>query len=293
MNLQLCLADICWAFTLQRAIDIESEFQPFLTEGVNVDVSVMVSWDRDIMPLPTTQPVGDDLLLAYYQEGPRWYCMTKGGNNLYVASARYTADRMDIICVINKELFSVHGPSLGNLLRFLPMRDFFLRFGTLFLHSSQIVYRGKGLLFTAPSGTGKTTQAKLWRQHRGAEILCNDRTLTRKVDGVWRTYGYPVDGSEPVRSNRVNFLGAMVLLKQGSENRVERLGPSKALPLLMRQVVIDCWSGEARASAMELLITLMEDIPVYLLTCTPEEQAVETLEAKLMEDEVIPRGKDF
>lgn len=176
----------------------------------------------------------------------------------------------------------------------LPMREIFLRFGALFLHASQITYQGRGILFTAPSGTGKTTQAKLWQQYRGAEILCNDRTLTRKVDGAWRTYGYPLDGSEPVCSSAVNPLGAVVLLEQGRrENRVERLGPAKALPRLMRQVVLDCWSGEARAEAMELLITLMEDVPVYLLTCTPEEQAVETLEAKLMEDEVIPRGKDF
>lgn len=290
MNLQLRLADICWAFTFQRSIEIESDLQPFLTEGATADVSVTVSWDWDTLPLPTTPPAGEDLLLAYYQEGQRRFCMSKGGQAGFVSGSVYTLEQMRIFCAINSNMYSMPSLSLGNLLRFLPIREFLLRFGTLFLHASQVVFQGRGILFTAPSGTGKTTQAKLWRQHRGAEILCNDRTLTRNVDGVWRTYGYPIDGSEPVRSNRVNFLGAVVLLKQGSENRVERLGPSKALPLLMRQVVIDCWSGEARTAAMELLITLMEDIPVYLLTCTPEEQAVETLEAKLMEDEVISRG---
>ena len=58
----------------------------------------------------------------------------------------------------------------------------------------------------------------------------------------------------------------------------------------MRQVVLDCWSSEARAEAMELLVSLMEGIPVYLLTCSPDERAVEALENKLISDEVISRG---
>lgn len=258
------------------------------------DVTIHITWDWCHAKLPQTPPVGEDLIQIYYQEQDNRFCVLAGGDRGALACTWYTADCRKMVCFINQVNCQVPQDTDGQILRMLPMREIFLRFGALFLHASQITYQGRGILFTAPSGTGKTTQAKLWQQYRGAEILCNDRTLTRKVDGAWRTYGYPLDGSEPVCSSAVNPLGAVVLLEQGRrENRVERLGPAKALPRLMRQVVLDCWSGEARAEAMELLITLMEDVPVYLLTCTPEEQAVETLEAKLMEDEVIPRGKDF
>ena len=53
----------------------------------------------------------------------------------------------------------------------------------------------------------------------------------------------------------------------------------------MRQVVFDTWSGTARATAMQQLLSLVEDIPVLLLTCTPDERAVEMLEQKLKEIE--------
>ena len=167
----------------------------------------------------------------------------------------------------------------------LPMREIFQHFQTVFLHASQIAIRGKGILFTAPSGTGKTTQAKLWKQYRGAEIICNDRTLTRKLDGLWHTYGYPIDGSEPVRSEKVNRLRCVVLLRQGLTNTIQPLPPARAVSLLMRQVVFDTWSGTARATAMQQLLSLVEDIPVFLLTCTPDERAVEMLEQKLKEIE--------
>ncbi|MDY4443028.1 MAG: hypothetical protein SPE35_02630, partial [Butyricicoccus sp.] len=84
---------------------------------------------------------------------------------------------------------------------------------------------------------------------------------------------------------QVNRLGCVVLLRQGLTNTIQRLPPAKAVSLLMRQVVFDTWSGTARATAMQQLLSLVEDIPVLLLTCTPDERAVEMLEQKLKEIE--------
>lgn len=283
-GIQLCL-------DAERSLQSTHDLAPFYMDKTAFpDVTVRITWDWLHAKLPQTPPVGEDLIQIYYQEQDDKFCELAGGDRGALACTWYTADCREMVCFINQVNCQVLQDTERQILRMLPMREIFLRFGTLFLHASQIAYRGRGILFTAPSGTGKTTQAKLWQKFRGAEIICNDRTLTRKVDGAWRTYGYPLDGSEPVRSNAVNTLGAVVLLEQGRENQVQRLRPTKALPRLMRQVVLDCWSGEARTAAMELLITLMEEIPVYLLTCTPDERAVEALERKLMEDEVIPNG---
>lgn len=175
----------------------------------------------------------------------------------------------------------------------MPIREIFLHFHTIFLHASQISYKGTGILFTAPSGIGKSTQAKLWKKYRSAEIVCNDRTLLQKDSEDWFTYGYPIDGSEPVRSSQINRLGCVILLNQGTMNEARRLRPAKAISLLMRQVVMDCWNGSARVGNMGLLAELTEDIPVYLLTCTPDERAVQVLETKLIEEGVISDGKDI
>lgn len=291
MEICLLLGGVRFCLSAERDMTVNSELLPFIIHSEEkADITVQTSWDWEHAKLPSGEPVGQDAILNYYVDGDIRYCITRGGPKGPVACTVYSSDFRRVVCTINEKPFMQSPKAFGSVLRMLPMREIFLRFGTLFFHASQIAYQGNGILFTAPSGTGKTTQAKLWRKYRGAEIICNDRTLTRKVDGAWRTYGYPVDGSEPVHSSAVNTLGAVVLLEQGPVNRVTRLRPAKALPQLMRQVVLDGWSGEARTAAMELLLTLMEDIPVYLLTCTPDERAVETLEAKLIEDEVIPHG---
>ena len=72
---------------------------------------------------------------------------------------------------------------------------------------------------------GKTTQAKLWERFRNARIICNDRTLLRKQDGNWYSYGYPMDGSQPVRSGEVHVAGCIVLVKQSQNGKssIERM----------------------------------------------------------------------
>ena len=41
----------------------------------------------------------------------------------------------------------------------------------LILHCAYLEYQGKAMLFSAPSGTGKTTQAGLWEQYRGSRTV--------------------------------------------------------------------------------------------------------------------------
>lgn len=253
----------------------------------DADVTVRVSRNWDCIALPGSPPLGEDAISRYYRQGETLYCVIRGSAKGPIACAVYDGDCRKILCVLNDEPFLRPPKDFGSILRMIPIRAVFQRFGVLFLHASRIAYQGKAILFSAPSGTGKTTQAKLWQKYRGADILCNDRTLVRKADNAWYTYGYPLDGSQPVGSNRVSPLGAIVLLEQGKENRLERLKLACSAALLIRQTVIDTWNPEAKVTAMRDILSLLEDIPVYLLTCTPDERAVETLEAKLLEDGVI------
>lgn len=294
MNINLCLGGLRFHIESDRALTVNPELEHFLTEdAAAADVTVHVSWDWEALCLPQSPPLGEDAISRYYMDGDICFCLTRGGPKGPVACTRYPREMDHMLCVLNERPFLAPPKTLASVLRFLPMRAIFQRFGVLFLHAAQIGWRGRGVLFAAPSGTGKTTQAKLWVQERGAELLCNDRTLVRRTGGVWRTYGYPVDGSEPVRSGAVRPLGCVVVLEQGRENRVLRLRPGRAAGLLMRQAVIDTWSAGARSAAMEQILTLLEEIPAYLLTCTPDGRAVAALEAKWKEDEVLENGSAF
>ena len=294
MDVFLKFADLILHISAEGELLIDESLLPFCTAPANKpDVNVRVSWDWDASCLPQTTALGEDAICRYYAEGEYRYCLTRGGPKGPVARAIHTADYNEIRCVMNEKPFLMPPKNLGSILRFLPIRAMFQHFRVLFLHAAQISYSGRGILFTAPSGTGKTTQAKLWRDNRGAEILCNDRTLVRNCTGFWKTYGYPIDGSEPVRSSEIRVLACVVVLRQGAENHVERLKASRSASCLMMQAVIDGWSAEARSREMDLIFSLLDDTPVYLLTCTPDVRAVDVLADKLIEDGVIANGSDI
>lgn len=261
---------------------IEKTIEPFLCGGDDSDVYIRTCHDFSRAPLPKTPPIGEDLLLEYYREGERLSCLSKGSAGRVLACCSYDSRYRDMTCWLNIPAGSP-GDSLGSLLRMIPLRRIFLERGVLFFHAAQIGLGDTGILFTAPSGTGKTTQARLWQRFRGAKILCNDRTLT---DGQY-TWGFPVDGSEPVMSTQRSCLGAVVVLEQAPENSLKRLRPSQALPRLMSQLVLDVWDPEAHAAACALLMELLTRKPVYLLSCTPDEDAVRCLEQGLLSDGVI------
>ena len=283
MKFYLELGSVRFRFDSDCDIIVEESFAPFFRICGNVaDVNISLIHDFSDAPMPRSAMCGDDVLMEYYWEDSQLLCLTKGGQGRYLSSCLSAPDLREMTCWLN---FSAGSPvdTLGGIFRMIPVRRILLHHGVLFFHASQIGFGDKGILFTAPSGTGKTTQAKLWRKFRGAEILCNDRTLT---DGQL-TYGFPMDGSEPVITGERRSLGAIVVLEQAPENTVRRLRPREILPHLMPQLVLDTWDPDSAAAAMNLLLNLIPQTPVYLQRCTPDEHAVQCLEQQLLMDGVI------
>lgn len=256
----------------------------------NPDVTFRFTLDFEQAERPDTPPLGIDALLRHYRQGDRCFCIAKGGREGDLAVTEYAPDFSYVRCAVDESRMISKPISLTLLLRFCPMVALFQHFGVIFLHASQAVYRDKGLVFTAPSGTGKTTQALLWSEHRAAKRLCNDRTLIRRTREGWMTYGYPIDGSSPIGSNECTRLGAVMLLWQSPENRLERLSPFKMAALLMPQMVIDTWNPDARVRAMDALLELLGEVNVYRFGCTPDAEAVNYLEDQLISDGVYENG---
>lgn len=278
------IADIRFKILTPMSFAVEKELMPFKKSSYRVpDAVIQVVTDREHMPEPQENKQGEDMLLTYYKQGDTFLCVAKGSRGKKNAVTVYDDSLSNFTCFLDTDVFTKSSWTIGNLLRLIPMRMIFQKQQTLFFHASQIAVKGKGILFSAASGVGKTTQAKLWERHQGAEVVCNDRTLVR----FGKTYGYPIDGSEPVVSGKVYPLGAVVVLMQAKENEIRRLKTSEALVKLMPQVVFDTWSFPQRTLAMEHLMQLFSETPVYLLKCTPDARAVCCLEKQLKEDGVL------
>lgn len=165
----------------------------------------------------------------------------------------------------------------------LSLPQLLLPFHTLIFHASYIGWQGRGILFTAPSGTGKSTQAELWRRHRGTEVLNGDKAGVR-LAGRPTAHGVPFAGTSGICRNVSLPLGAVVVLSQAPENTLRRLPPSQAAAALFPNVFVDSVVRAEWSRTLELLLALVAAVPVYALACTPDERAVECLERALKED---------
>lgn len=147
--------------------------------------------------------------------------------------------------------------------------------GGLMMHGCIVKADQGGIMFTGPSGVGKSTQGKLWESYEGAEILNGDRSGLVKMDGEWHAWGLPFSGSSCIYINRSTPLKAIVLLEQGKENEIRRLSLREAMAGLYPQTHMHNWSRSYMEKGTGTLTELLFSVPVYKLRCRPDQEAVE------------------
>lgn len=145
--------------------------------------------------------------------------------------------------------------------------------GVLSLHSACVELEGQALCFTASSGTGKSTRAMSWVSGLGARILSGDRpSIILGKSGV-TVSGVPWDGKEQIYVNRQAPLRAICEIRRGDTTRIRKLSPWQARRVLSRQCFLPMWDTDTAAAALVLVSRLYSNLPVYRVTCGPDEAA--------------------
>ena len=143
---------------------------------------------------------------------------------------------------------------------------------------AEMLDQDTAVLFSAPSETGKSTQAGLWEKYRGTWTVNGDRSLLIREEDGWYANGWPVCGSSEICNNKSYPVRAIVMLSQAKENRISRLKGLEALRKVMEQITINAWNSEFQIQAMDELEILLKEVPVYHLECDISEDAVRCLE---------------
>ena len=149
------------------------------------------------------------------------------------------------------------------------------------LHSSYIRWGDRGIVFTAPSGTGKSTQADLWQRLRNARILNGDRSAVRVTENGVRVCGIPFSGSSTYCENVTSSLAAVVYLKQAPETKIRQLHGAEAFCRVWEGVSVNTWERQDMLAVSATVEQVLLQVPVYELACTPDESAVIALEGAL------------
>lgn len=150
--------------------------------------------------------------------------------------------------------------------------------GAIIFHSAYMNYNDKAVLFSAPSETGKSTQANLWEKYRGTYTVNGDRSLLIREPNGWYAYGWPICGSSEICRNEIYPVHAIVMLKQAKENKAYPLKGFQALREVMEQITVNTWDTGFQIKVMDQLEVLLSEVPVYRLECDISEDAVKCLE---------------
>lgn len=158
-----------------------------------------------------------------------------------------------------------------------------LTFGLLTFHGVLMEYEGCGIIISAPSGTGKTTHARLWRDYKRAFIINGDRAACQKTDGIWKGFGLPWSGTSGEQMNRSVPLTALVVLERGKQNEAHRIAGSEAFGAVLPHVQCPAWDAERTDRAMELMDDFLNEVPIIRLCCRPDVESVKILSKALEE----------
>lgn len=144
-------------------------------------------------------------------------------------------------------------------------------------HGAAVSYKGSAYIFTAPSGTGKSTHIKLWRQHIGGEvdIINGDKPILKAEENGVTVYSSPWAGKERWNKNVSAPLYAICVIKRGTQNRIKKLPSGTAIAHLIKQIYLPK-TREAKLQTLTLLDLVLKNVPVYLLQCDMSYEAVKT-----------------
>ena len=190
-------------------------------------------------------------------------------------------------------------------------------FGKYLFHCSYIDVDGEAVLFSAHSGGGKTTHGLLWEQTGFGEMINGDRAVIEEqqrpnacgdADSTqdpaappspekakthlrkqeYMVHGLPIAGSSGVFKNRSLPLKAIFMLEKAPVNEVIDLPPSKQFLKVFEQLTVHTWDREFVTAATDFTAELIRHVPVKLLRCRPDSEAVDKVRGALAENDTLP-----
>lgn len=145
---------------------------------------------------------------------------------------------------------------------------------TILFHGSCVVVDGAGYLFTAKSGTGKSTHTRLWRELLGdrAIMVNDDKPLIRMSSDGAIIYGTPWDGKHRLSSNIAVSLKALCVLEQAEKNVIQPISVNEAYPMLLQQAYRPM-DRTALNKTMTLIDRMVNAVSLWRLGCNTDIEA--------------------
>lgn len=231
----------------------------------------------------------NEVLVSKFDKGPFPYRIYHVNANNYLWVRKNRCNEVLFVYRISKDwsnwrLVADNSASLGTD-SFAELAYIFaysiLNKGGILFHGVVMEWQGRGFLFCAHSGVGKTTHTRMWRDSENARILNGDRALCCKEENRWYAYGAPWSGSSGEYRNSKAPLTAIIILEQSDSNEVSFLSPLQGAVELMQLAFAPSWEEELMNCVLDTIDDIVQRVQVLKLKCKPDLEAVSVLKAEL------------
>ncbi len=165
---------------------------------------------------------------------------------------------------------------LETLAVYRKIAEHMIEFDTILFHGSAVAVDGAGYLFTAKSGTGKSTHTRLWREYfRERAVMVNDdKPLLQITENGIFVYGTAWDGKHRLSSNITVPLKAICILGRAEKNHIERITKSTAFPMLLQQTYRS-ENAEKMKKILKIINRISDSVSLYKSGFNMEIEAAE------------------
>ena len=169
----------------------------------------------------------------------------------------------------------------------LATGNYLLSYRRALFHGAAFIWRNLAWIFTAPSGTGKTTQLNNWNQlcGRSVQIINGDKPLLEcRDDGSVWVHSSPWRGKEKIGSPGLSArLGGIILLEKGENNKIIALNPEDAVRPLFVEFISYPENTDQILQQAELLEHILKAVPIWKLVNVGDMASSEMTQRALLD----------
>lgn len=156
--------------------------------------------------------------------------------------------------------------------------------GLFAIHSASLLYQEKAWVFSAPSGTGKSTHTNLWKKQFSTPVINGDLNLLSIRDGVAMVHGLPWCGTSQISDTGDYPLGGIIFLKQAPFDEIRSLSREEKVLSVMQRFISPVWTKEQMLCNFHFSEELIRcPILIERLFCTKEPSAAVVMKRRVDE----------